>query len=319
MNKCQNIENLIGRAVNHMPLQVGIAKLTQSGDIILEWLNPAPDAIERGGFTEILDTSGCVIIESRTADLTIEEANQYGAWNRLGLASRHLSDIVAEQLQHGLFTIGLLPNCNGLMGMLAGFQKSGLNAKPLRVGLIWMDAHGDINTPDTTLSGLLAGMPVAIATGLCLERLRMQCGLEAALPTRCITMVGLRDIDPLEQEILDASDIEYITSDEIRELSPVITQQMQRLRKITDIIYVHIDIDVLDPKEIPGHGLPVEGGPSISQLGAALEIIFREPKVRGLGIAGYPVGRDPDRITLKSVYALIEHAIKGVNSRNNQI
>ncbi|MFX1559484.1 MAG: arginase family protein [Promethearchaeota archaeon] len=299
-----------------MPLQVGIAKLTQSGDSILNWLSPAPDAIEREGLTEILDISGCTVIESRTAELTTEEANQYGAWNLLGLASSHLADIVEEQQRRGLFTIGLLPNCNGLMGMLAGFQKSGLNSKPLRVGLIWIDAHSDINTPDTTLSGLLAGMPVAIAAGLCLERLRRKCGLEVALPTKCITMVGIRDVDPLEQEILDASDIEYITSDEIRELSPGITKQMQRLGKITDIIYVHVDIDVLDPKEIPGHGLPVEGGPTASQLGAALEIMFRDSKVGGLGIAGYPVGRDPDGVTLKAVYELVRFAVKGANSRN---
>ncbi len=298
-----------------MPFQVGIAKLTQSGDSILEWLNPAPDAIEKGGLKEILDTSGCIIIESRTAELTTEEAKQYGAWNRLGLASRHLADIVADQLQHGLFTIGLLPNCNGLMGMLAGFQKSGLDVKPLRVGLMWFDAHGDINIPDTTFSGLLAGMPVAIAAGLCLDRLRIMCGLDVALPTKCITMVGVRDVDPLEQEILDASDIEYITSDEIREFSPIIDQQMRRLGKITDIIYVHVDIDVLDPKEIPGHGLPVEGGPKVSELGTALEMMFQNPKVGGLGIAGYPVGRDPDGVTLGAVYELVRCAVKGVNTR----
>ena len=298
------------------PIPVGIAKLTQSGDIILERLNSAPDAIERGGLKKILETSWCEIVESKTAELTTEERKQYGAWNQLGLASRHLAEIVSNQIQQGLFTVGLLPTCTGLMGMLAGFQKSGPNTKPLRVGLIWMDAHGDINTPETSLSGLLAGMPVAIAAGLCLERLRKQCGLERALPTRNITMVGIRDVDPLEQEILDKSNIEHINVDEIRSLNPVITQQMERLGKISDIIYVHVDIDVLDPKEIPGHGLPAEGGPNVSQLGAAFEIIFRYPKVRGLGIAGYPVGRDPDRVTLKAVYELLRCAVKGVNTRS---
>lgn len=298
------------------PFPVGISKLTQSGDIILEYLNAAPDFLENSGLNSILETNGCNIVESKIAQLNAEEANQYGAWKKLGLASNHLADIVADQTRRGLFTISLLPNCNGLMGILAGFQRSGLNAKPLRVGLIWMDAHGDINTPETTISGLLAGMPVAIAAGLCLERLRKMCGLEVALPTRNITMVGVRDVDPLEQEILDKSDVEYITSDDIRELSPVIAQQMNRLEKLTDVIYVHIDIDVLDPKEIPGHGLPAEGGPNVSQLGAAFEIMFGFPKVRGLGIAGYPVGRDPDRVTLKSIYALIEHAIKGARTRD---
>ena len=298
------------------PVPVGITKLTQSGDISLERLNSGPDVLEKSGLKSILETSGCTIVESKNAELSAEEMTQYGSWNRLGLASRHLADVVADQIQRGLFTIGLLPNCNGLMGILAGFQRSGPNTRPLRVGLIWMDAHGDINTPETTPSGLLAGMSVAIAAGLCLERLRKQCGLEVALPTRFITMVGVRDVDSLEQETLDKSNIEHITSDDIRELNPVITQQMNRLEKISDIIYVHVDIDVLDPKEIPGHGLPAEGGPSVLQLGAAFETMFRYPKVKGLGIAGYPLWRDPDRVTLKSVYALIEYAIKGVRARS---
>ncbi|MFW9957354.1 MAG: arginase family protein [Candidatus Odinarchaeota archaeon] len=300
-----------------MPVRVGIAKLTQCGDIILERLNSAPDAVEKGGLKKVLETNGCIVVESKTAELTNEEENQYGAWNRLGLASRHLADIVADQVRRGMFTIGLLPTCDALMGMLGGFQRSGPKARPLRVGLIWLDAHGDINTPETTPSGLLAGMPLAIAAGLCLERLRVMCGQEVAIPTKCIKMVGVRDADPLEQEIINNSDIEQITSDDIRELSPVITQQMERLGKITDIIYVHVDIDVLDPKETPGLGLPVEGGPTSAQLGAAFEIVFRYPKVAGLGIASHPVGRDSEGKTLMAIYELIRHAVIGVNARNS--
>jgi arginase len=298
-------------------LPVGVAKLVEAGDVILEWLNAAPQAIEEGGLRRVLETSRCTMVESRTAGLTAEESRQYGAWNRLGLASRHLADIVADQIRRGLFTIGLLPNCNGLMGMLAGFQRSARNGRLFRVGLIWMDAHGDINTPDTSLSGLLAGMPVAIATGLCLERLRVSCGLEVALPMRYVTTVGVRDVDPLEQAIIDKSDIEHITVEDIRELRPVITQQMDRLAKIADTIYVHADIDVLDPKEIPGHVLPAEGGPTVAELGPVLETMFRYPKVAGLGIAGYPVGRDPKGIALKTVYGLVIHAVKGVNNRDS--
>lgn len=300
-----------------MPLRVGISKLTQCGDIILERLNLAPDAVENGGLKKILEDSGCIVVESKTTELTKEEANQYGAWNMLGLASRHLTDIVADQVRRGMFTIGLLPACDGLMGMLGGYQRSGPNSKPLRVGLIWLDAHGDINTPETTPSGLLAGMPVAIAAGLCLERLRVKCGLEVAIPTKYIKMIGVRDVDPLEQEIINMSDIECITSDDIQELSPAINQQMERLARITDIIYVHVDIDVLDPKEIAGLGLPVDGGPTVAQLSAAFEIMFQNPKVGGLGIASYPVGRDPDRITLNAIYELVKHAVRGVNARSS--
>ena len=74
-----------------------------------------------------------------------------------------MSKLVSEQRRAGYLPIGFLANCNGLLGMLSGLQHSGTGAKPLRVGMVFIDAHGDFNTPETTLSGMLGGMPVAIA------------------------------------------------------------------------------------------------------------------------------------------------------------
>ncbi|MFQ6123252.1 MAG: arginase family protein [Candidatus Heimdallarchaeota archaeon] len=298
------------------PLRVGIAKLIQSGESAFDKYMGGPKAIEEGGLREILEKNGCILVESKTAELTPEEAKQYGAWHRLGLASRHLADIVADQRKRGLFTIGLLANCNGLMGMLGGFQRSSPDWKPLRVGLVWVDAHGDINTPETSLSGMLGGMPVAVATGHCLARLRVKCGLEVALPTKYVVMVGVRDTDPLEQAIIDRSRIKHITVDEIRHLNPVISREMERLARITDLIYVHVDLDVLDPPEVLGHGLTVKNGPTSMELGAALEVMFEHPKAAGFGIASYPARDDPDGITLKVVYTLIEGVVKGVQNRD---
>ena len=299
-------------------LQIGIAKLLQGGERYIDQLTEGPEAIEVGGLKELLKKNESVLIESKTANLTPEEANQYGAWHLLGLASYHLADIVATQQKKDLFTLGLLANCNGLMGRLGGFQRSGPNAKPLKVGLVWIDAHGDINTPETSLSGMLGGMPVAVATGLCLERLRVKCGLEIALPTKYVTMVGVRDTDPLEQEIIDRSQIEHITVDEIRQLHPVITSEMERLARYTDRIYIHVDLDVLDPVEVSGHGLTVKNGPTSKELGAALELMFKHPKTTGFGIASYPAQKDPKRVTLRAVYTLIESVIRGVQSRSYQ-
>ncbi len=297
------------------PFPIGIAKLVHSGDWVLEHLNTGPAAIEQGGLTKLLEKLGCAIVESKTAELTPIEANQYGIRNLLGLASRHLADIVANQLKQGLFTLGLLPNCNGLMGMLGGFQRSSASQKILQVGLVWMDAHGDMNTPETSLSGLLAGMPIAIATGLCLERLRQQCGLEIPLLSENVTMAGVRATDPLEQETIDQSHIHHITAEELRQLSPTIDKEMTRLSDLTDIIYIHIDLDVLDPVEVPGHGLTAKGGPTSKELGACLEHMFTFPKTAGLGVACYPVGQDSQGIALQSVYTLIEHAIKGAKKQ----
>ena len=295
-------------------IRVGIAKLPHTGSRG-RGLSEGPDAMEGGGLHELLEGTGCTVEASQTAAMTPEEEKQYGAWHKLGLASRHLAEVVAEQRRRGLFTFGLLANCNGLMGMLAGLQRSGPGWKPLRVGLVWIDAHGDINTPETTLSGMLGGMPVAVSTGMCLHRLREKCGLDPALPTRYVTMVGVRDTDPLEQEIIDRSDIEHITVDQVRRLTPAIDLEMERLAAIADLIYVHVDMDALDPEEVPGHGLTVEDGPTSLELGRALEMMFEHPAAAAFGVASYPVGRDPDGRSLRAVYNLIEGVVRGLRTR----
>ena len=272
--------------------------------------------MENGGLHKLLNKIGCELIESKTAQLTPDEENEYGAWHRLGLANRHLRDIVAKQKRNNLFPLGLLSNCNALIGMLAGLQNSGQTKRPLRVGLIWIDAHGDINTPDTSLSGMLGGMPVAISTGLCLPRLRMKCGLDPPLPTRYVTMVSVRDLDPLEQELLDRTEIQHITTKHIRDLSPVIDLEMERLATFTDTIYVHIDMDALDPSEVQGHDLTVPAGPTSQEMAEALELMFEHPSAGAFGVASYPAGEDPDRRTLGAVYNMIEGVINGIKNRD---
>jgi arginase len=163
---------------------------------------------------------------------------------------------------------------------------------------------------------MLGGMPVAISTGLCLTRLRTVSGLDPALPPSYITMAGVRDVDPLEREQLDRHRIEMISSAELIEPGDAIRREMERLSEITDRIYVHIDMDVLDPREVSGHGLTVPDGPSSQELASALTLMFSYPKVAALGIASTPYGDDdPDQLSRRAVYNLIAGAIKGLQLR----
>jgi arginase len=296
-------------------MRVALVKNAYSGSREEAELSVAPDALERGGLRDILTSAGCEVVPTRDARLTPQEDKEYGAWNRMGLANGHLGRLVANSLREGCFPIGLLANCNGLMGMLAGLQHSGPTSRPLRVGLIYIDAHADFNTPETTLSGMLGGMPVAVSAGLCLTRLRLQSGLDPALPFSYIVMAGVRDADPLERELLDRHRIEVIPAAGLRRPSEKVHEQMKRLSELTDLIYIHIDMDVLDPQEVSGHSLTVPGGPTSRELAAALEAMFRYPKAAALGIASYPAERDKDKTSLKAAYTLIEGAIKGFSAR----
>lgn len=274
-------------------------------------------AMAYGGIVDSLEMNGVSLQRISTVSLSSSEEGQYGRWNRFGLANGHLAEYAAENERNGHFNVGLYNNCSSLSGMLGGLQQSGPDGRLLRVGLIWIDAHGDYNTPETTLSGMLGGMPVAVAAGHALARMREQSGLQIPLPTEHIVMACVRDTDPLEQERIDHSMIEHISVDDVRSLSDNIHLQMERLSQITDLIYIHIDLDVLDPKEVPGHPLTVPNGPTSRELADAMTVMFRFEKAAALGIASYPADNDPDKVTLRGINRLILGAVRGVQARGD--
>jgi len=293
-----------------------------------------PASMAAGGLNGLLARWGCEVGGEAIVRLTPEEEKEYGDWNRAAIENKHLGRLVAANGPGADLIIGLLTNCTDLLGMLAGLQHLGPVAmasrsdprglrrdglaglKPLRLGLVWIDAHADFNTPETSLSGMLGGMPVAIASGLCLTRLRLKTELDPALPTKYIVMAGIRDVDPLEQELLDRSDVEMISTEDIRNLTENLRSQMKRLSGLTDLIYIHIDMDVLEPSEVSGHPLTVPEGPTSRELAAALELMFRYEKSAAIGIASLPFGeKDKDGVSLQSAYRLLEGAVKGVRSR----
>ena len=297
-------------------IRVAPIKMPYSGARNVPELSDNPDYLEAGGLVALLEDSGAVVKPIPTISLTREEENDYGTWHRLALANAHLGDVVAQNLKDGYLTVGLLANCNSVIGVLGGLQRSGPTRRPLKDGLVFIDAHGDFNTPETTLSGMLGGMPVAISAGMCRRNLRLTSRLDPALPTRYIVTGAVRDTDPLEQELIDKSDIVNLTVDELRNQSDAIGEQMKRLSTLVDLIYVHIDMDVLDPREVAGHPLTVPNGPTSVELGDALSVMFRFPKVAALGIASTPAGeRDPEELSRKAAYNLIEGALRGVSER----
>jgi arginase len=153
-----------------------------------------PNTMANGGMQKLLADMGAVVRVDEAA-LTADEATEYGAWKRLGMALGHFSDIVARNERDGYFTVGLLATCPSMPGLVAGLQHSGPTREPLKIGMLWLDAHPDFNTPETTRSGSLGGMPVAVATGRALQRLRLDARLDPPLSDRYIVMGGVRLVD----------------------------------------------------------------------------------------------------------------------------
>ena len=277
-------------------------------------LSKGPGTMADGGIQKILADLGADI-RIQEARLTPEEDKEYGGWKRLGMALGHFSELVAQNEREGYFTVGLLATCPSMPGLVAGLQRSGEPLSPLRVGMLWLDAHPDFNTPETTRSGSLGGMPVAVATGRALHRMRLDAHLDPPMADQHIVMGGVRLTDPLEQSLLDASRIEQLTVDDLRKGTPAVFQQLDRLARTTDRLYIHIDMDVLDPREVTGHGNKVPGGPSSEELARLFETIFqRYPTASAIGFATIPP-TDEGGLSIAAVNRMIAGAVRGVQAR----
>lgn len=298
------------------PVRVDVIKNPYGGSRNVPELSINPDYIHASGLEgKIADWGGELVRPVQEARLTAEQERQYGEWNRMALANSNFAELVREGRQSDAITIGLEANCNGLLGMLAGL-KYDAGGKRSTVGLVFIDAHGDFNVPETTLSGMLGGMPVAIAAGHALHNLRSTAGLAEPLPMEHIVWGGVRDLDPLERERFNEYEVQQFSVEDIRTLSANLKRHVNELAARVDYIYVHIDMDVLDPAEVPGHGLTVPDGPSSRDLAAAIALWFENPKTVALGIASTPAGsRDPDQVSRQAALNLIEGALAGVKAR----
>ena len=297
-------------------VKVDVIKNPYGGARNVPELSTNPDYIHAAGLERLIaEWGGELVRPVQDIRLNAEQERQYGAWNRMALANANFADAVREGLQDDGITIGLEANCNDLLGMLAGLKyDSDGNAR--RVGLVFIDAHGDFNVPETTLSGMLGGMPVAIAAGHALHNLRMTAGLAEPLPMSDIVWGGVRDLDPLEADRFAEYEVQQFSVQDIRELSANLRKQVNDLAARVDAIYVHIDMDVLDPAEVPGHDLTVADGPSSKELAAAIALMFENPKTVALGIASTPsFNLDPDGVSRQAALNLIEGAIRGANDR----
>lgn len=295
-----------------------------------------PEHLDNPGLAALLQKYNCEIVEKSTVRMPAEQEREYGEWNRASLTNRTLGKTIYSYDRGDIFVLGLLSGSKSLLGMLAGLQHLGPgraplkdsrgrdilglprlgDGKPLRVGLVWIDAKGAFNTPDITIEGDMGGMNVAVAAGLCNTNLRLQAGLDPPLSTKYIVMAGLRDVNPYEQVNIDNSFIEEISVEEIRELSSSIGIQMRRLQRLTDLIYVHVDLSVLDPDEIPGHPHRAADGPGSRELAACLRVMFQCPQVAALGIASMP--EEPEAISREAANRLIEGALQGMRDRGIQ-
>ncbi|MDX6629324.1 MAG: arginase [Gaiellales bacterium] len=161
------------------------------------------------------------------------------------------------------------------------------------VALIWVDAHGDLNTPETTPSGFLGGMPFAQLLGWCFDDWRRLAGLDPPLPEERAVLMGGRDLDPGERDNLDRSRVHE--SDDA-------AGALDALPRDTPL-YVHVDTDVLDPSLTPDAGFPAPGGWSVERMGAEVAALGASGRVVALSICPSA----PPALDAEGLAPLVEH------------
>lgn len=265
----------------------------------------ASDAYLAAGIVEDLAANGAEVTGTSRPELPPERVSGDRVVD-LGRQGALIADAVAGALANDEAPLLAGGTCSHLVGMLAGLQR-GLGPDA-RLGLVWFDAHGDFNTPRTTLSGMLGGMPVAVAAGLCHAVWRDGAGMKAPLPTDRILMVDVRNLDPDEAALIYATDV-TVTHFQPDAAGPRLADAVASLADKVDHIYLHIDADVLDVSLQPNHPTGEPNGPDLETTLDGIRTVMATGKVRAYGLVSVdPTGPDGPT-SLNSGLALLKEGV----------
>jgi arginase len=189
-------------------------------------------------------------------------------------ACKDLGAIVEKSLEETMLPVVLGGDHSIAAGTLSGVAAH-FKKKEKKVGLIWLDAHGDINTPESSPSGNVHGMPLAAAMGYgAMELVELQ-GFKPKVEPQNISLVGIRDLDTQEKKLAKKSGVHVFTMRDIDErgMREVMSDALKYAMDDTDGISVSLDMDFVDPSDAPGVGTPVRGGVTYREAHLAMEMI----------------------------------------------
>ncbi|WP_101297361.1 arginase [Halegenticoccus soli] len=246
-----------------------------------------PSAIRYAGLADELERSGVPArdagdlavprAEERDPDATAPPAGKAKFLRETEEVCTRLADEVADALADGETPLVLGGDHSIAIGTVAG------SARDADVGAVWFDAHGDLNTPTTSPSGNVHGMPLAAALGVG-EFADLGWANVPGLRERNVALVGLRSLDAAEKEVIRGGDLTAFTMSDIDErgITDVVEEALAVATDGTDGVHVSLDLDWLDPKEAPGVGTPVRGGVTYREAHSAMETVAESGAMRSL-------------------------------------
>ena len=193
---------------------------------------------------------------------------------------RQIRKAVRQAREQEMLPVVLAGNCNTCVATLAGLE-------PDDTGIVWLDAHPDFHTPATSKSGFIDGMALAMAVGQCHEDLRGRIGFGRPVAEDKVCLLGIRDVEPGERERLAASAISDQPPTEV------------------EAVYLHIDLDVIDPTESPGVNFRGPGGWTLEQTCATVRSVAKELPLAAVSLTNYRPEYDPDGKTARAALAIL--------------
>jgi arginase len=243
-------------------------------------------------------------LASRGIGVTVERAEREGPFRDTATAAaavnKQVAGLVAKAIEARQLPVVVAGSCNTSLGVLAGFEHAAC-------GAVWLDAHADFNTPESTISGFFAGMSAAVVTGHCYRDYWAQIGHNTPLAEDAIVMFGVRDLAPqAERERLQRSAIEVVAwrdGKPEREILPPLEDLAGRVRDV----YLHVDFDAFAPEVAPGVvDEPVPGGLSLEDAERIIAATAERFRIRAATLATFTPELDDEEKTLRVGLRIIE-------------
>ncbi|WP_214702893.1 MULTISPECIES: arginase [unclassified Exiguobacterium] len=217
-----------------------------------------------------------------------------------------LAEVIDSEIRANRFPLIVGGDHSMAIGTLAGLAKTG------PFGVIWVDAHADLNTGDTSPSGNIHGMPLAAAMGMGDIRLTEVGGRDSKLSPNHLVYIALRDIDEGEINEINRLGIKVITVEEVRTrgVDVIMQEALSYLRERVDRFYISFDMDSLDASLVPGTGTPVDGGLTEVEAKAILKEAMQAEDLIAVELVELNPALDRDDMTAQLAYRLCETIIK---------
>lgn len=262
-----------------MPAKIRIIGVPMDLGASRRGVDMGPSALRVAGLQARIKQLGFTVEDYGNIAVRQAEEQHYGDrrakyLKEIAETCRGLATIVEQAVTEGYLPLVLGGDhslaVGSVGGVAAAWQRHGK-----RIGCLWLDAHGDMNTPETTPSGNVHGMPMAALIGYGPAELSELVGLRPIVEPRNVALVGVRNLDSKEQRLIKQSGIHVFTMRDIDErgMREVMTEALRIVTDDTAGVAVSLDMDFVDPSEAPGVGTAVRGGVTYREAHLAMEMV----------------------------------------------